>query len=358
MKIIFLFLTSTGIIQAEILKCHFRTAVFTSSISLYTCFVQNNKIFKNYRANIDSIDGLHAINKTHEDVQALSILSIYNMKFLPANIENSFGNLILLQIWNTDYEKIHQKDLKGFRKLKYLFLSNNQLKIIETGLFQYNIELEFIWLNFNKITRIDSFAFSHLKKLRNLKMFGNECLNSDKITRSDVIEFVKIIENGECSSNETEIKTNAVDEFNQLKSQNENLRQQNEEMSQNMTNLNDEMSKQVVRNKELIIEREKLLFEFNQMNNKLMLIEEKNIELKSLNEISTTNIQRISIDKEIMRQKNEKLERNVESLTNTIAKLTKSFQHLQANYGTLIRRMRENFEVNYEDFNATEIHWN
>jgi Leucine-rich repeat (LRR) protein len=337
---VFLFIVlSTASARAETLKCHFRTSSLNAfTTPLYTCSVQNNKLFRHSRASIDAIDGQHAVNMTNDDVQGLSILSIYNMKFLPTNIERFFAQLILLHIWNTDYEEIHQRDIKGFSKLKYLFVGNNQLRTIEGDLFSFNGDLEFVWMNFNKIARIDPLAFSHLTKLRNLKLFGNECVNSDMSARSEVVDLVRRIEGGMCNNTMSGLDEQ---ELVRMRRENDNLRVQYEEMNQNWMSLRIEMKMEVEKNENLVREGKNLRENLEQVSSELMTIKQDNEKLTSSNEILLAKLQKTLSENEL--------------LTYTVNKLTKSVQQLQANYGMLIRRMREKVALNDQNDLLTDI---
>lgn len=62
--------------------------------------------------------------------------------------------MILIYIEQCHIEEVHQADLKPFSKLKSLSLENNKIQIVENGLFDFNPQLEIIWLNGNKIFHI------------------------------------------------------------------------------------------------------------------------------------------------------------------------------------------------------------
>jgi Leucine-rich repeat (LRR) protein len=91
-------------------------------------------------------------------------------------------------------KEIHQSDLKPFPKLKCLELFHNEIETLEEGLFDFNTELEMIWLSSNKIFHIDPEIFNHLiGKLRYLSLDANECI-SDFAT-NDTKKVAEIVEN-------------------------------------------------------------------------------------------------------------------------------------------------------------------
>jgi hypothetical protein len=62
-------------------------------------------------------------------------------------------------------------------ELKDLWLQNNQLSLIEKGLFDKNLKLKFLFLNENKIVAIESTVFQNLNQQVNIHLVGNLCSN-------------------------------------------------------------------------------------------------------------------------------------------------------------------------------------
>lgn len=152
--------------------------------------------------DIDSVDGSHDGNKTNDDVKGLNIFSIKKVKFFPKNVEKFFKNLIGIQIWSSQLDEIKQSDLKSWPLLKYLFLSQNNIKFLEKDLFRYNNELKTIWLSGNQISYIDPDVFDSLKNLQSLRIDGNKCKTSFErtTTKSIVQSQIKRLKSGECNS--------------------------------------------------------------------------------------------------------------------------------------------------------------
>ncbi|KAG5667610.1 hypothetical protein PVAND_015585 [Polypedilum vanderplanki] len=166
----------------------------------YGCIVQNNGIFGNFQTEIDEIEFIHFSNKTNEQVKNLYIRKIPNVTFIPKYIDKFFEHLERIEITHSNLIEISKDDLKPFPKLKYLFLNDNDLKIIEEHLFEFNEHLEIIFLNNNKISHIAPFVFSNLKNLSLLNLSNNICNleNAYAFEKEEVKILRQKIENRDC----------------------------------------------------------------------------------------------------------------------------------------------------------------
>jgi hypothetical protein len=132
--------------------------------------------------------------------------------FFPRGIENVFKNLNAIEVVETHLKEIHKCDMKPFPKLQFLSLHSNDLEVIEADLFKYNEDLEWIWLNNNKITHIDAKVFDSLSQLREIFLYKNPCkithgmTNSYANTTSDLQELITRIQSKKCfNSNQVEL---------------------------------------------------------------------------------------------------------------------------------------------------------
>jgi len=166
-----------GSSQSASFECEYKTSGWGTLGTVYHCYIQNSvSITSLDAAQVDSISGAHKAGYNNDNVDALSFVKgqIY---YVPRGITKFFKNLIGLQFTSTGLKEIHHSDLKDFPKLLNLVLHTSNLEILEKNLFEFNPSLEWIYLDFNKISHIDPNVFNKLGKLKALYLFSNSCIN-------------------------------------------------------------------------------------------------------------------------------------------------------------------------------------
>lgn len=116
--------------------------------------------------------------------------------FLPHAIgETFFKNIAGLTINDSKLKEIHQQDLSEFSKLRELFIVSNEIENLEENLFEFIEHLELLWLDGNKITKIDSKIFDNLNKLRYLNIRERKsCMGAMKKIQYDHEAVKKFID--------------------------------------------------------------------------------------------------------------------------------------------------------------------
>jgi len=104
------------------------------------------------------------------------------VNYFPRGLEKIFTNLHQIAIENCQLKEIHQSDLKPYTGLTFISLTDNLIKVIEDGLFDFNKELTEIFLSHNKIIHVGADAFSKLPRLQMLYLHGILCLDKAHIT--------------------------------------------------------------------------------------------------------------------------------------------------------------------------------
>lgn len=157
----------------------------------YYCSVQNNlEIESPENATITSIVGDHENSFTLDNVQGFECENKKTFYF-PKNLEKFFKDLIMIDINYGPLKEIHQSDLKPFKKLKCLELFHNEIEVLENGLFDFNPELEMIWLSSNKIFHVDPEIFDKLiGKLSYFSLDTNECISEHAINDTKLVEEI------------------------------------------------------------------------------------------------------------------------------------------------------------------------
>ena len=150
----------------------------------------------------DNVQGFNAVDKI--------------VKYFPKGIEKFFENILLLRIINCGLLEIHQFDLMPFSKLAFINFGKNEIKILEKGLFEFNLNLKAVGFESNQIVHIDPNIFDNLDKLENFWFEDNVCINVAADDRNGVIEAVNIAKSQcvqEVSNEIADSNSSAVKQF-------------------------------------------------------------------------------------------------------------------------------------------------
>jgi hypothetical protein len=146
------------------------------------------------------VDAVNLTENSNLDVEKF-YSDNFKWKKLPKNIEKVFKNINEIQIINAELPEVTKDDLEVFSKLINLWLYNNKLKYLREDVFASNLQLETIDLHANQISHVDPRTFSHLNKLRLLRLERKVCQSlSDALTRSFIVKMISEIENSSCVS--------------------------------------------------------------------------------------------------------------------------------------------------------------
>lgn len=175
--------------------------------NIYRCELQNNLyITSPLSAQITSVTGTHYDWKSSNDVVGFDSRE-KSMEYFPRGLDNFFKNLKSIVIYYGRIKEIHQSDLAPFYKLVNLYLDNNDIQILEAGLFDSNPNLQGVSFLGNRITIIDTTIFDNLPKLENIWLSENLCINMDATNSysgvRNVIKQAKTL----CSGNPSEPDT-------------------------------------------------------------------------------------------------------------------------------------------------------
>jgi len=70
------------------------------------------------------------------------IAKYQTIQFFPKGLDKYFKNIKLIIIKSCQLKEIHQSDLKVFGDLVAFGLYDNEIEVIEAGLFDFNLNLE------------------------------------------------------------------------------------------------------------------------------------------------------------------------------------------------------------------------
>lgn len=138
------------------------------------CTVQSNLTNTSENTTVTSVSGNHRFFKDNNNIFALWFLD-KEMYFLPQGLTKFFRHIAGIVINRCKLKEIHQNDLAPFYKLRELYLIQNDIEVLEENLFQFNKRLELLWLDGNKIKKIDANIFDGLEKLQYLNFREKFC---------------------------------------------------------------------------------------------------------------------------------------------------------------------------------------
>ncbi|KAL7024160.1 hypothetical protein ACKWTF_012927 [Chironomus riparius] len=101
---------------------------------------------------------------------------------LPSKLGNIFPNLRVLIINHSNLKAISSENLKSLKHLNYLDLKSNEIEVLESYLFQHNINLKYICLSNNRIQYIYHAAFNDIHNLDWLDLTRNICYSFNSTT--------------------------------------------------------------------------------------------------------------------------------------------------------------------------------
>lgn len=139
---------------------------------------------------IYSINGNHLLYHGNNDVKGFVIQKLV-VQFFPTQLDKFFKNLELIHISHCNLKEVHQTHVKPFPKLRAIVLHDNDIEVIENGLFDYNLNLEIVWLNKNKLIHIGMNVFDDLNKLTYLNLEDCNCISMH--AKNNTIEVKQII---------------------------------------------------------------------------------------------------------------------------------------------------------------------
>jgi len=168
--------------------------------SIYRCkVVKNPNIITEESAQISGIIGTHKVLKSNNDVLGF-VADLKTIQFFPNGLDKFFKNIKIIRINFCKLKEIHQSDLKGFPNLVYFYLLNNEIEVIEAGLFDFNPNLEVVGFFESKIIHIDPNVFDHLTKLRNFWFYHVPCVDQTIFNSTEQVqETIKIVKSN-CSN--------------------------------------------------------------------------------------------------------------------------------------------------------------
>ena len=183
----FILISFIKLISCLTLECEFRIDRWYG----YSCLVKSLEIISESDRTITDVKGNQLEGKNFEDLKYFESRSKV-LNYFPRNLEKFFENLEGINIQSGGLKEISVDDLKPFgEKLKYLFLWNNEIKILKSNLFDFNPNLKFLYLSHNKIEKVEKGTFDKLEKLQEFDFENNECYLIDAYSGATIEEYME-----------------------------------------------------------------------------------------------------------------------------------------------------------------------
>lgn len=208
----------------------------------YTCWVKNIVILSEQNRIITGTSGIHIAANTDYDVKGVVVENSIVQHF-PSNIMSFFPNVNSIYFHGSKMKGIHQNDLRPFGyKLMLLHITESEIDVLEKNLFEFNPNLKFLAFS-NQIKYVDANIFENLPRLITLLMPSNKCVNENADNnRENVLKLILKIKD-QCFDNYMRLwqyqyleseKFKLIEEIDNFKNENVNLKIQNGKLKNEM----------------------------------------------------------------------------------------------------------------------------
>ncbi|KAL7035717.1 hypothetical protein ACKWTF_008521 [Chironomus riparius] len=164
-----------GYSESASFECKYDFYAYETVGNIYYCWIQNNlKINSPSSALITSHSGGHKSGYNNNYVYGIWS-DVGGISYFPLGLDELYPNINFIVIRNGRIQELHQSDLKSLPNLKHLDLGQNDIDVLEEGLFDYNPELILISFMENKICEVAQSSFDIMPKLHWLYLSYNQC---------------------------------------------------------------------------------------------------------------------------------------------------------------------------------------
>ncbi|KAG4073943.1 hypothetical protein HA402_014148 [Bradysia odoriphaga] len=164
----------------------------------YGCFLRNT-LNVNGKTSVTSATGQHVNGYDDSSVAAINIYE-GTCEVIPSGFGSVFPNVEYFTIWSAKLKSVSSADLQQFSKLREIWLYANDLEYLDSNLFEYNQNVEFINFKSNKIKYIGGNFFTNLPNLQKANFQYNPCTSSEA-NDAAALEAIKTEIRQQCSIN-------------------------------------------------------------------------------------------------------------------------------------------------------------
>lgn len=167
----------------------------------YTCDVQAIKISSTDDCELTNVTGAHESGKANIDVLFFHTYA-KNFFCFPKNLKNVFVNVDKIHFYQANFTTLTRSDLQPFgSQLKKFWFFGGDLEVIPAELFADTVNLEWIFLDDNKIKHVGKGTFTKLTKLTALCFRSNPCHSGYSFNRDGVVNLIAQV-NNKCTDEE------------------------------------------------------------------------------------------------------------------------------------------------------------
>lgn len=156
--------------------CTFDDLEFPSDI-IYGCEVRFWIIAHDYMTVSDFL-GRHQGSKDNFHIKSLRACDM-TTKYFPINLVSNFPRLEAIDITGGRLQRLEQRDIKPFPRLKILWLPRNEIETLANDVFEKNLELEKISFFDNRLMFIGTEILKPLNRLWYINFELNECIDGE-----------------------------------------------------------------------------------------------------------------------------------------------------------------------------------
>lgn len=180
--------------SAAILNCnfYFEDGWGDSFGELYTCKVEAIEVVD--EKTVTEIVGRHVRDKLDADVEAIWILSLKNLTFIPIGLSYFFPNLLVHEVQECPIDTLEGNEIQELTKLRRATLGELLIDRIPDDYFATNLDLESVYI-FNN-TRLKIVGENMLNSLSNLTYVGfegNFCHDQTALGSSEISTLIQIL---------------------------------------------------------------------------------------------------------------------------------------------------------------------
>ncbi|CRL08203.1 CLUMA_CG020936, isoform A [Clunio marinus] len=245
------------------INCEFSVKEVVNVGEAYVCEIKETTVVEENDL-VASVSGEHLPGKYNEDVEAL-IAENQKIYYLPSEIENFFPALQSISILNSELKKVSMENLKWFPDLVACDFSGNLIESLDENMFAFNARLKYVLFNSNNLRNINSNVFDSLNELEVVDLRNNICIDESYERLEDISTLKKHIEE-KCTQEDHE--NNMIYDLN---SSDKNLDEGNvpeditrKVMKTSIVNLIDNENSEMVENMDLICEFNETFWEYSE----------------------------------------------------------------------------------------------
>lgn len=144
----------------------------------YGCVIMTLNVKR--KVHVTNTSGTHADGYSHG---AVKIIKIYekSCEMIPSGFGSFFPSVEAFSVRRSKLKTVTSADIQQFSHLRELWLDGNNLEYLESNLFEFNKEVEYINCASNNIKYIGGSFLENLPNLQDVSFLFNSCTNAGSL---------------------------------------------------------------------------------------------------------------------------------------------------------------------------------